>query len=239
MAITPQPTVIVGNTQMNVNAAAGGTASRATTMMQKSTFWINVGLVLAVTGIGVILAQADLSFAWKIIIAIIMIVGGRMLAKAKFPTPLATWAGIIRGAGWIVLVTVLLLSGFGKMAIGGIEFIEKEASATTIACPKAITISVENRPNFTLKEGCEQIVNWTSPGEAQFQLTDSYFDGPINRYIKIVGTREVLYLTPRKGVLPAGSSGVSVAILTEEEAKPIQDGAIAPKAAALFGEFKP
>jgi hypothetical protein len=184
MSNNQQPTGIVGNTASQASAA---TAARVVNMKQKSTLYITIGLVLAIVGIGVVLANANLSFAWKMVVAIAMIVGCSKLAKASVPL-IAKWAGIIKASGWIVLIVTLLMSGFGQMTLGAVDTLEKGAATvniTSIGCPDLVEASKSELPTLTLTVGCKQVVRTKGGLKPQFQAPSPDFKGALTKYVDI------------------------------------------------------
>lgn len=232
------PSGITGNTPAQINAGAAkiGTANREDAKKKNNKLLINLGIGLVLLTTSVILANAELSFAWKLVVIIGMIVGGGKLAKANIPA-LKQWAGVIKAAGWIVLIVVALMSGFGQWTLGAVDSIEQrvsgvgeanESSTTetatgSSACPEAVTASVDKRPEPTLKIGCVQKVYVANGLSPQFMALDSQFDGPLAQYVTIRWTsHSTVTLTPKKEAFPAGATEVKVAILTEEEAAPLK-----------------
>jgi hypothetical protein len=154
------PTGIVGNTQQQQVTA---TAARGTSV-NKSVYWgINVAIAVAFIGIGVILAKSGLDFSWKLIVAFALIYIGGKLSKIKLPAAVSSfiWPSIIRSTGWLVLIIVLLFSGFGEITRKWGN--QAEAKVTRLAtqsddCPEvgemADVIQVTEGQRITVKRGC-------------------------------------------------------------------------------------
>ena len=236
MTNTQQPTGIVGNTpaQINAGAASAATTARAANMKQKSTLYITIGLVLAIVGIGVVLANANLSFAWKMVVAIAMIVGGSKLAKAKIPA-LTKWAGIIKATGWIVLIVVLLMSGLGKMTLGAVDSIEAiaEKGATNLNCSGPVTITAKSRPMPAMRPGCTQEFIVEIDGDLEILALNNLLDGEASKYFDMKRPSARLFEATLKQDLPEGFTESKVTILTSAEAKQFE-AELASKDAALI-----
>lgn len=179
------PTGIAGNTQQQQVTA---TAARGTSV-NKSVYWgINLSIAIAFIGIGVILAKTDLGFAWKLLIAFGLIYLGGKLSKLKLPagvTPFI-WPGIIRSTGWLVLIIVLLFSGFGEISRKWTN--QAEAKVARLAtqsgdCPEvgelSDVIQVTEGMRLTVKRDCPLYLD-----QRQFVKTGLILDAVEERFRK-------------------------------------------------------
>jgi len=134
---------IAGNTtQQQTNATQARNVMKSAKF--KLAFNIGIGLVLLVTA--VILANAHLTFGWKMVVAVTMIYGSRLFTKVDD----LSWARFIKTAGWILLIIFELTSNFGHAAIATVDGIEASyaahaghssaSSASDIPCPKGVSV---------------------------------------------------------------------------------------------------
>lgn len=104
-------TSISGN---NTSQAGIATTARAVATDYSKVFHVVVALILVI--FGVTLAGQNLSFFWKLVTGIgLIIVGGKLaLIDKKYAKYKGAWPSIIRSLGWAVIATTLLLSGLGQ-----------------------------------------------------------------------------------------------------------------------------
>lgn len=202
MSTNQQPTGIVGNTASQASAA---TAAHGVAVKETGALYAKIGIVLGIILIGVILANAELSFAWKMVVVIAMIIGGGKLAKVSVPL-ISKWAGIIKASGWIVLIVILLMSGFGKMTLGAVDTIEKGAATvdiTSLGCPGTVVASKSELTKLKLTVGCAQDVTIPEGLKPQFQAPSANFKGALTQYVEILWvTHSTVRLKPIKEKWP-------------------------------------
>ena len=166
------PTGIAGNTQQQQVTA---TTARSTSV-NKSIYWItNVGIAVAFIGIGVILTNTNLGFAWKLIVAFALIYLGGKLGKVKLPASMTPfiWPGILRSAGWLVLIVVLLFSGFGELGrlwANKAETAAKSAAETGVMFCSTDRIVIKAGDKITVSRDCPVVLNQINMRDTSFRF---------------------------------------------------------------------
>ncbi|MGX7894384.1 hypothetical protein [Tsuneonella sp. HG222] len=119
----------------------------------------DVGCGIAFIVAALMLAQSDLSFAWKLILAVAMIVGSGALARQRT----FSWPETVRLTGWLALIIIVLNSGIGSLVTKAIDSAEgsasewagSEESLLSGGCPPDDYVPVVQLGQiFRLKAGC-------------------------------------------------------------------------------------
>lgn len=187
--------------------------------------WIlNAAFAAFAVVLAIVLAQAGLSFGQQLLVAVLLIIGGSQLSRLTAKTlPNFHWPVLAKGVGWVFLVAVLVNSSFVQRPLQVISETEAELADNRRlfgrACPGPTTISIDSRPELTLRPGCTQTVIHAEGMEPQFLALDDRLSGTINDYVDIeYVAHNTLTLKPKPS-LPSGISEIRVAILTQSEAE--------------------
>lgn len=124
---TPAPvatqTGISGN-----NTGQIGQATAARTKAHDKSVYFHAAVALMLIVLGITLAGQKLSFFWKLVVGIsLIIVGGKLAGVKGYDKYRGAWPQIIRGLGSVVVVTTVLMSGIGNWTSNVAEGIDTAA----------------------------------------------------------------------------------------------------------------
>jgi hypothetical protein len=93
------------------------------------------------------------------------------------------------------------------------QALRRSPSGLVGSAEDGLSASATQRPIITLRPGETQTVAWESDGEPMFRIVSPGFDGPINKFVRILGTRSHPTLRLRDDV-----SELEVEVMTAAEA---------------------
>lgn len=226
-------TGVTGNTQPQLNAAAGSSATN-----NLKTFWSKHKKVL-----GIALAAMFVYFAIVTFTSVDVGVGGllvtgligwfisKQLAKKK---PLSV-ASVIGMASIGLIVIVLLNTAFIQKPLEGINSLEKNL-ANISNCPGTKPVGVGGK--FMIHKGCEKsMITVPMSLDPWYKIEDGRFAGEFANWFEATWDKHngaLIHIKPIKW--PEGVDEVEVQILTKEQVQAEQDVDII--SAALSGATK-